>query len=199
MGREMDWKYTKRADGKIAITIDSNAFNFFYERNINLAEELPKAHFILFISSEIDIEISATPKVPEKSGLRKYIENTIKICEIETTSVFGFALDDPGPQRYGGFDQGTFQSQTEEEFYSEISKPYLIGKSNTNSQLSRNEGDASVAVKSFYSILITCEKREKSGPIRYASEHGGKVLYLREFEKTGLTLRAYVEDLYYRI
>jgi hypothetical protein len=69
--------------------------------------------------------------------------------DIRTTSMFGFAMNGAGPQRLGGFGHGTWQSQTEREFYAAIRDQYLTGRSEKNSQLMDDEADAAVAAKSF--------------------------------------------------
>jgi hypothetical protein len=194
----MNWKYTKRDDGKIAVTLDNNVWDFLFHRKMNLAAELPSDEFAIFITREVEIERMAIPDDTSKAALRDYIEETIEKCGIITTSVFGFAPIGPGPQRVGGWDQGTWQSQTEREFYDAIRPLYLFGKPETNSQLTQNEADAAVAAQSFFSIALTCERPSKSGPLRFAAEHGGKVLYLADLDKSGLTLKQYVTDLYRR-
>jgi len=188
----MRWKYTKRPDGRIAVTLDNNVWNFLFCRKLDLAVELPLDEFAIFITREVEIEWSAIPDNASKAALRDYIVRTIGGCDIQTTSVFGFPTDGPGPQRVGGFGQGTWQSQTEREFYDAIRGQYLLGKSGKNSQLTNNEGDAAVAAQSFFSIALTCEKPSKPGPLRFAAEHGGKVLYLKGFDQSGLTLKAYI-------
>jgi hypothetical protein len=195
----MHWQYTKRPDGKIAITLDNNVWNFLFDKNIDLASELPADLFTIHITREIEIETLAIPDRDSKKALKEYIAGTIASCGIKTTWVFGFAHEGPGPQRHGGFGVGTWQSQTEQEFYAAIRERFLIGKSQKNSMLSDNEGDAAVAAKSFSSIALTCELPDKIGPLRFASEHGGKVLYLESFERSGLTLRVYIETLYQEI
>jgi len=195
----MRWKYMKRPDGKIAITLDNNVWNFFFQRNFDLTLELPLNEFSVFITREVEIEGLAIPAKASKVALKEYIARTIASSDIRTTSVFGFASDSPGPQRVGGFGQGTWQSQTEREFYAAIREQYLIGKSETNSQLTKNEGDAAVAAQSFFSIALTCERPNKSGPLRFAAEHGGKVLYLGGFDRSGQTLKEYVEAFYQKI
>ena len=192
----MHWNYTKRPDGKIAVTLDNNVWDFLFQRNIDLALELPLDEFAIFITREVEIEGLAIPEKPSKAALKDYISRTISDSDIRTTSVFGFASDGPGPRRVGGFGHGTFQSQTEREFYAAISEQYLLGKSKTKSQLTKNEGDAAVAAQSFFSIALTCEGPDKSGPLRFAAEHGGKVLYLGEFDQSGLTLKEYIEAFY---
>jgi hypothetical protein len=193
------WEYTKRTDGKIALTLDNNVWDFLFERGISLASELPAQEFSIFITREVEIETLAIPAKVSKTALKQYIAHTIASCEIKTTSVFGFASKGPGPQRAGGFGQGTWQSQTERDFYAAIRDRYLVGKSQTKSQLSRNEGDAAVAARSFFSIALTCESPKKSGPLRFATENGGKILYLEGFERSGLTLRAYIKAFYQQI
>ena len=192
----MNRKYTKRDDGKIAVTLDNNVWDFLFHRKIDLAAELPSDEFAIFITREVEIERLAIPDNTSKAALRSYIDQTIARCDIKTTSVFGFATDGPGPQRVGGFGQGTWQSQTEREFYDAIRARYLLGKPETNSQLIKNEGDAAVAAQSFFSIALTCEKPGKSGPLRFAAEHGGKVLYLAAFDQSGMTLKEYVTAFY---
>jgi hypothetical protein len=195
----MNWQYTKRADGKIAITLDNNVWNFLFDKKLDLVSELPLDHFAISITREVEIETLAIPAHPSKTALKDYIARTIDNCHIRTTSVFGFASDGPGPQRVGGFDQGTWQSQTEAEFYAAIRDQYLIGRPEKNSQLTDNEADAAVAAKSFFSVVLTCELPKTTGPLRFAAENGGKILYLKDFDQSGLTLRAYIEDFYKQI
>jgi hypothetical protein len=193
----MQWQYTKRPDLKIAITLDNNVWDFLFQKGIDLASELPRDQFAIFITREVEIETLAIPAHPSKSELKDYITRTIASCDITTTSVFGFAQEGPGPQRVGGFGQGTWQSQTEREFYAAIREQYLLGKGKKNSQLTGNEGDAAVAAQSFFSIVLTCERPDKSGPLRFAAEHGGKILYLKDFDhQSGLTLKTYIAAFY---
>jgi hypothetical protein len=192
----VNWPYTKRADGRIAITLDNNVWNFLYDRNVDLALELPCDTFAIFITREVEIEILAIPATISKSALKDFVARTITNCDITTRWVFGFDAGGPGPQRYGGFDQGVWQAQTEGEFYEAIRKQYLTNRGMKKSLLNGNEGDAAVAAQSFSSIALTCESPTKAGPLRYAAEHGGKIVHLSEFEESGLTLRVYIERFY---
>ncbi len=194
----MHWPYTKRTDGKIALTLDNNVWNFLYDRNIDLAVELPRERFAIFITREVEIETLAIPAAT-KAELKQFIARTVADCGIATTWVFGFDSGGSGPQRYGGFGQGAWQSQTEREFYDAIRQQYLINKGPKKSLLNGNEGDAAVATRSFSSIALTCESPGKAGPLRFAAEHGGKILYLGDFAASGQTLRAYIEQFYQRI
>lgn len=191
----MTWQYMKHSDGRIAVTLDSNVWNFLLDRRFDLAVELPLAEFVIFVTREVEIEVLAIPGA-SKAALRDFIDQTIARCDIKTTSVYGFATEGPGPQRVGGFDQGAWQSQTEREFYAAIGGRFLFGKGEKGSQLTHNEGDAAVAAQSFSSIALTCGKRNKCGPLRFAAEHGGKVLYLDDFDQSGLTLREYIRTFH---
>jgi hypothetical protein len=124
----MNWQYTRRSDGLIAVTLDNNVWDFLFTKNIDLAAELPANEFVISITREVEIERLAIPDTEAKALLRNYIDRTIAQCGIMTTSVFGFAKEGPGPQRVGGFDQGTWQSPTEREFYDAIRQQYLLGK-----------------------------------------------------------------------
>jgi hypothetical protein len=106
----MHWSYTKRIDGRIAITLDNNVWNFLFDRQIDLATELPPERFVIFITREVEIETLAIPANETKAALKEFIARTIADCDITTTWVFGFASEGPGPQRYGGFDKGVWQS-----------------------------------------------------------------------------------------
>ncbi len=192
----MPWTFTKRPDGKIALTLDNNVWDFFFLRGFDLSAELPRDQFAIFITREVEIETAAIPADPSKDALRSYIARTIADCDIRTTSVFGFASKGSGPVRVGGWGQGTWQSSTEREFYAAIRDQYLTGRPEKRSQLTDNEADAAVGAQSFSSIVLTCERSKKTGPLRFAAEHGGKILYLSQFDSARLTLRAFIEALY---
>ncbi len=192
----MGWQYAKRPDGKIAVTLDNNVWNFLFDRGLNLASELPSDEFVISIPREVEIEKEAIPVNASKSPLRDYIARTIADCGIKTDWVFGFATEGSGPQRRGGFDQGTWQGKSEQEFYEAIRQRFLVGQPEMGSQLARNEGDAAVAAKSFSSIVLTSESRKVNGPLRFAYENGGAILYLDTFDGNGQTLKEYVNAFY---
>ena len=192
----MPWQFTKRSDARIAVTFDNNVWDFFFSNGMDLAVELPRDQFALFITREVEIETLAIPTDEARAALKEYIAHTIESCGIETTWVFGFAHEGPGPERYGGFDLGVWQSKTEQEYYAAIQQRFLDGKSTRKSELLHNEGDAAVGAQSFSSVALTCEKPTKQGPLRFARENGGAVLYLPDLLASGLGLRVYVESYY---
>ena len=52
----LHWPFTKRTDVKIALTLDNNVWNFLYDRSIDLAVELPRERFAIFITREVEID-----------------------------------------------------------------------------------------------------------------------------------------------
>ena len=140
----------------------------------------------------------AIPNDEARTALKDYIARTIDSCSIQTTWIFGFAHEGPGPQRHGGFGLGVWQSETQREYYAAIRTRFLEGKPLRKSELARNEGDAAVGAQSFSSVALTCELPETQGPLRFARENGGAVLYLPGIAQSGLTLMAYIEDYYAR-
>jgi len=182
--------YRARSDGRIAVTIDSNVWNLFHRLDVRLSVELPKDRFLLFVPRQIEIELAAIPDRPDKEALRAYIAREMVNSAISVTAVFGFARQDGGPQRHGGFGFGTFQSEDERAFYAAIREPYLLDQPARNSGLTNNEGDAAVAAASLSSVVLTLDR--KTGPLRAALDHGGKVLDMTPFEDSGLSLAGYV-------
>ena len=185
----------------ISVLIDSNAWNFLFDRSIDLGCELPPEDFALFITREVEIEIGAIPDDGkdglDKGPLKRYIHENIAKNQVTTTATFGFAEANPadGPATYAGFGQGTFQSEKERNWYhQERIKSFVFGKPKKGSGLSANQADAAVSAASFDCIVLTCDK--KSGPIAEAENSGGKVVFLSdtllESQSLQLILRAIV-------
>jgi len=182
--------YRMRTDGRIAVTIDSNVWDLFHRLDLRLSAELPRNRFLLFIPRQIEIELAAIPSRPEKEALKAYIEREMVDSTISVTAVFGFARPDGGPERHRGFGFGTFQSEDARAFYAAIREPYLLNRPARNSGLTNNEGDAALAAASLSSVVLTFDM--KTGPLRAALDHGGKVLDMAPFENSGLSLAGYV-------
>ncbi len=169
----------------ISVLIDSNAWNFFFDRNINLSCELPPEDFILFITREVEIEIGAIPDDGkdglDKRPLKRYIHESITRNRVMTTATFGFAEANPanGPATYAGFGHGTFQSEKERDWYAgEKIKSYILGKPKKGSGLSANQADTAVSAASFDCVVLTCDM--KNGPISEAKKAGGKIVFLSD-------------------
>lgn len=192
----------------IPVIIDSCAWNYLFEHGIDLASELPREKFVLFMPREVEIEIGCIPddgkdgegkNSVDKRLLKAYIRNSIEANRVHTTSVFGFASLEPDGslskiQTYGGFNQGTFQSDDDRTWYASKSlRQHFPCNRIQNSGLGKNQTDASLAVRSFDSIVLTNERKGKSGPLSIAVEQGGHVVYLRdEVETSGFSLRDYL-------
>lgn len=138
---------------------------------------------------EVEIEIAAIPDQgkdgTDNRPLKKYIQDSVDRNHIATTTIFGFFEANPAPDfnqqnnlvRFTGFGQGTFQSDTERDWYSRVDiQGQIIGKSKRGSGLTKNEADASVGAASYHSLVLTCDS--KMGPISIAAESGGKVCFL---------------------
>ena len=169
----------------ISVLIDSNAWNFLFDRNIDLSCELPREDFALFITREVEIEIGAIPDDgkdrSDKRPLKRYIYESIAQNQVTTTATFGFSEANPadGPATYAGFGQGTFQSEKERDWYArEQIKSYFLGKSKKGSGLSANQADTAVSAASFDCVVLTCDK--KKGPIAEAKEAGGWIVFLSD-------------------
>lgn len=177
----------------ISILIDSNAWNFLFEREIDINCELPPDEFAIFITREVEVELNAIPDIGkdghEKRLLKEYIRGSIAQNSVRTTATFGFAEANPtdGPATYAGF-QGTFQSDSERAWYGREKIQKLIrGKSKKGSGLSGNQADASVAASSFQCLVLTCDKR--GGPIAEAANTGGKIIFLSEAAMASQSLK----------
>lgn len=81
----MSWQSVNRHDGKIALTLDDNVWDFLFAGRINLATELPQGRFNCFITREVEMETRAIPNDEARTGLRSYVASTIECCGIETT------------------------------------------------------------------------------------------------------------------
>ena len=189
----------------ISVTIDSCAWNFFFDNEYDLCAELPPERFSLFITREVELELDQIPDEShgfDKRPLKEYIRNSIERRQVKTTCVFGFycgeSPDDPA--RYGGFGQGTFESDIERDWRQrENTQRYVIGASKgKTSVLRKNEADVSLAVASLSSVLNTVDKKKdakpgKKGPIHDAAINGGRVAYTDDFKSSGLTLADFIE------
>jgi hypothetical protein len=181
----------------ISVTIDSNAWNYFFKAGTNLSIELPPEEFSLFITREVEIEIENIPEIgkdgSDKRPLKEYIRSSIQSRQIKTTAIFGFAEANPTsePARYTGFGQGTFQSEQERDWRSrQETKQFLLNKSKRPTGLAKNEADVSIAIASLNSVVITDDR--KNGPIPEAAQCGGCVVYLSDFSKSSLSLSEFV-------
>lgn len=194
----------------ISVTIDCCAWDFFFVNKYDLCVELPVERFSLFITREVELELLQTPDESkdglDKRPLKEYIRNSIERSQVQTSCVFGFycgeSPDDPA--RYGGFGQGTFVSDIEQDWRQrEETQRFVRDGHNTKRRAStvlrKNEADVSLAVASLTSVLITVDEKKnassgKKGPIHDAAINGGRVAYTDDFKSSGLTLANFIEE-----
>lgn len=168
------------------IYIDHNVWDFLFDRQLDLTKELAAIEFALYLTREAEFEIPPTP-----DNKRQYIEETILKCNIEVRPYFGFYDNQhsSSDQRVGGFDVGYWASQEEINFIH--SQRLRLGvKKKEKTRLFKNEADISLAARSFQSVVLTLDK--KAGPLLDAHQQGGKVVFLNDFDKSGLSLKEFI-------
>jgi hypothetical protein len=173
----------------IEVYIDHNVWHFLFEKQLDLAVELPREKFCVRITREAEFEIQAIPA--HMTALKAFIQKTIAKCHIETDSLFGFS-DDTLPdneQRVGGFDKGRWAQREELDFLSG-EKPRSGAEPKRKTKLYKNEADASLAARSSHAVVLTFDA--KPGPIARALLEGKKVILLTEFERSGKSLSEFV-------
>ena len=173
----------------IDVFIDHNVWHLFFALQLDVIAELPRDEFRICITREAEFEIAATGAA--RPALKAYIDNAIARCGITTNSYFGFYCESvpQDEQRVGGWNVGRWASTRELEFIGQQKRWLRQGKRKT--KLYANEADISLAARSLVSIVLTCDKRP--GPLRDAYDQGGRVIYLNDFETSGLSLRAYIK------
>lgn len=184
------------------VFIDSCAWNYLFDAQVAMSDVFPPHEYKLFITREVEIELLEIPpdgkEGCDKRPLIQFIRESIAQNGVETTGIFGFATYEADGtllrnQVYLGFDQGSFQSTEDREWYASPDvRAYLDGKGKRNSGLSHNEADASLGARSFDAIILTNEKKGKAGPLAHAAKQSGRVLYLEDLEGSGLTLKDFV-------
>jgi hypothetical protein len=175
----------------ISIYIDNNVWDFLFNRRLDLAAELPRPDYCICITREAEFEI---PPIPDaKSDLKRFIEDTVRRCEVKTDSFFGFYVDShpAHEQRYGGFGQGRWITPEESAFIDQ-QRTSLRSRLNPKSRLHGNEADLSLAARSLHSVVLTCD--QSAGPLNAAYRQGGKIVYLDTFDSSGMSLRAFIAD-----
>ncbi len=136
-------------------------------------------------------EVASIPT--DKEAIRKYIERAIEACRIQVYSFFGFVsyADPPGyKHRIGGWGEGRWVS-VEEARYIEYFR--VRQENEKGSGLFDNEADASLAVHACTGkIVLTAERKNKSGPLKKAARIGGWIVYLREYDPREESLRCFI-------
>jgi hypothetical protein len=188
----------------IGIYIDNCVWNFLYDRQLDLAVELPREEFVVCITRHAEFEIPPIERT--KPELSAFIAATIDKCLIKTDTIFGFN-DDTLPsdeQRVGGFDNARWVSTEEIEFLERLraiqNSPLYPNATTTPSALKKmktglykNEADIALAMVSVHSVVLTLDTKQ-TGPLNKAYQIGGKVVYLTEFDQSGMALAGFIKS-----
>ncbi|WP_156773386.1 hypothetical protein [Chlorobaculum parvum] len=168
------------------IYIDHNVWDFLFDRQIDLMKELATSEFALHLTREAEFEIPPTP-----DHKRRYIEQTIATCNIDVRPYFGFYDEQhsSSDQRVGGWGVGYWASEEEMKFI-DSQQSRLGANKKRKTRLFKNEADISLAARSLQSVVLTLDK--KAGPLQDAYRQGGKVVYLTDFDNSGLSLKDFI-------
>lgn len=177
----------------ISVYLDNNVWDFLHVRNIDLATALPRDEFCICVTREAEFEI---PPIAEKNpDLFRFINNTINRCLVKTDTIFGFYQNGlpPDQQRVGGLDQGRFITPEESAFIAQQRTPpkksqQVIRK---KTGLYKEEADIAIGARAFHSVVLSLDA--KKGPINDAYKKGGKVVFLTDFDSSGLSLADYIK------
>jgi hypothetical protein len=168
----------------IYVFIDGNVWNWLFDRKLNLATELPKDEFRIVHTREAEFEI------PEnKPELNAFIAEAMGECEIKTDVYFGFAIEGlpSGEQRFGGFGVGRWATPEEIKFMGEQRR----SPASRPTKLAKHEADISLAARALHSVVLTLDQR--SAALKKAKAQGGKVVYLNDFDASGLSLSDFIK------
>jgi hypothetical protein len=135
----------------------------------------------------VELENTAIVR-PEKAGLKAFIEATIAKCDIRTDRLFGFNEDSlpPHEQRVGGLDVGRWISPEESTFIAPYKAALRTAKKRPTTPLYPKEADILLAARASHSVVMSLD--DKTGPISDAHRQGYMVVFLTDFEKSGLSL-----------
>lgn len=170
----------------ISLFLDSNAWDLFFERKIDLYLELPGDEFSIQITREAEFEILCMPT--EK---RQYVETVFEAKAIPTDMYFGF-YDESLPleqQRFAGFNCGRFAS--DEELTLLCEERSSLGSTKRPTGLYKNEADVSLAARSMVSAVVTCDGKKVIK--RAKTRCGGAVIDLKKWTEGSLAAFIRVE------
>lgn len=145
------------------IIVDSNAWNFLFESNIDLfSSTFEKFRFA--ITWMIEKEMECMSNREDKKDLIAYY-NQYKPCVDRLKKPFGFyASNVPDDmQRCVGFGQGPFIALKESEQL--VAKSKFIGKQR-KTLLFKNETDLNMACKAYGNVFILTRDFKKPGPLK---------------------------------
>lgn len=175
----------------IEVYLDNNVWDLLFDLRLDLCAELPRGEFRIFITREGEMERTAIPE--HRAALREFIEATIARCGVLVDGHFGFRDGSlpPEEQRTSGFGLGRFITEEEAAFERATPRRRAAVPRKPGVKLRKNEADIALAARSFLGIVLTLDR--KPGALADAHRQGGKVVFLTDFERSGMTLREFVE------
>ena len=154
----------------VSVFIDNNAWDFLFEREVDLAADVSPADFVFAITREAEFEIRTLP-----DKLKTYVLKWVTDGTVVTDTYFGFAVpDSEGLPRVGGFGSGRFISLEESEILR--SEQSTIKTTRRPTGLYKNEADVSLAARSVHSVILTSDTKKTLG--RVTGKYGGTVVNL---------------------
>jgi hypothetical protein len=174
------------------IFIDNCVWDFFFSHQYDLVVELPRAEFSLFMTKHVqDFEVEG---FSSKTEFYAYYREQIEKREIEKYAFFGYSsYEDLPDKKYKvegfGFGRGINYGQL--NIYARY-EHFISGKIK-GSGLNHNESDVWLAVHSLTGfIVLTAEKKQKSGPLKQAYQDGGTVIFLEDYDSNKESLREFL-------
>lgn len=164
----------------ISIYIDNNVWDFLFKNGLNLRDYFPAEKYRILISKHGRFEITQMPDAPDRVQLKNYIFSVLA-KDVEEQHTFGFfnPTHSESEQRNAGFGMGAFTSVSENEERARLKAQYgTTQKRKETLILYKQEADIELGALSLTNFVLTLDK--KDGPLKSASENGGKVIFLNE-------------------
>ncbi|GAB2923705.1 hypothetical protein [Rheinheimera gaetbuli] len=164
----------------INVYIDNNIWDFLFNNNLNLLDYFPADKYRLLITKHGRFEIEQMPDTKDKIELKQFIFSVLA-ADVEEKHTFGFSnpAHSSAEQRRSGFGKGTLTCVTESRERARLKSEFGSTKKRKESQiLYKQEADIELGALSVNNFVLTLDR--KDGPLKRASENGGKVIFLNE-------------------
>jgi hypothetical protein len=89
----------------------------------------------------------------------------------------------------GGFNVGRWATPEEVAFLTQ--QRTRLGGKKPATKLCKNEADISIAARSFHAVVLSLDR---TGPINEGYKQGGKIVFLTEFDESGLSLADFIKS-----
>jgi len=164
----------------INVYIDNNIWDFLLKNSLNLRDYFPAKKYRILISKYGRFEITQMPDTPDKVELKNFILSVLA-NDVEEVHTFGFSnpSHSESEQRSSSFGMGSFTSVSENKERARLKAEYgTTQKRKKSLMLYKQEADIELGALSRTNFVLTLDK--KDGPLKNASENGGKIVFLNE-------------------